>query len=59
MYDPVKAHDAYIKRRNRMYWYRKRAEAIDQIMWDFSCCYKSAVDIYNKEQHGIVTKIDQ
>jgi hypothetical protein len=55
-YDPQKAHDAYIKRRNRLNWYRKRAETIDQIMWDFSCSYKSAVDIYNKEQRGIYSK---
>jgi len=49
MYDSKKAHDRYIKKRNRLYWANLREELIDKIMWDHECGYRTAVDIYNAQ----------
>jgi hypothetical protein len=53
MYDPVKAHNRYIKKRNKLYWANLREELIDKIMWDRQCSYKEAALIYNEQMKSL------
>jgi hypothetical protein len=46
-------HQAYVRKRNRLYWENFRREQLDEIAWNNCCNYREAKNIYNFEMRAL------